>query len=76
MLYSYSTDSAFPYATDTIIAYNTLTDTWSNLIVSGGAFNTACRGGGFTTTNPETGMGFYVGTGSLGDQDSQDIQDY
>jgi hypothetical protein len=73
MLYSYSTDSAFPYATDTIIGYNTVTNKWSNLTVSGGAFNIAGRGAGFTTTNPNTGMGFYLGTGSPGDQGSWDI---
>jgi len=74
MLYSYSTGSNFPYATNTIIGYNTVTNTWSNLTVSGGAFNIAGRGAAFSVTNEETGMGFYLGTGSPGDSDSWDIQ--
>lgn len=74
ILYSYSTGSAFPNATDTIISYNTVTDTWSNSKVSGGAFNIAGRNGGFTTTNLDTGMGFYLGTGSPGDQNGWNLQ--
>jgi hypothetical protein len=74
MSYSYSTDSNFPYTTNTIIGYNTVTNTWSNLTVSGGAFNIAGRGAAFSTTNEETGMGFYLGTGSPGDSVSWDIQ--
>ena len=74
ILYSYSTNPTFPYATDTIIAYNTVTNTWSNVTVSGGALNIAGRNAGFTTTNPKTGMGFYLGTGSPGDQHSWNIE--
>jgi hypothetical protein len=74
ILYSYSSNPTFPYATDTIIAYNTVTNTWSNETVSGGALNIAGRNAGFTTTNPATGMGFYMGTGSPGDQHSWDIE--